>query len=140
MAHSELRTGISMTENFFDEQSEQSQIKAAIVTDYFWAWAGFMVRQQKQRPQYGSKLQYIDLFAGPGRYQSGAKSTPLMILERAVNDPEISSRLFAIFNDKDENNTHSLEREIKAIPGYANLRNPPQVYTGEVGEDVVKQF
>jgi three-Cys-motif partner protein len=82
-----------MGENFFDEQSEQSQIKAAIVTDYFWAWAGFMVAQQKLRPQYGDKLQYIDLFAGPGRYQSGAKSTPLMIIERAVNDPEISARL-----------------------------------------------
>lgn len=129
-----------MTENFFDEQSEQSQIKAALVTDYFWAWAGFMVRQQKQRPQYGSKLQYIDLFAGPGRYQSGAKSTPLMILERAVSDPEISSRLCAIFNDKDENNTQSLEKEIRAIPGYANLKNSPQIYTGEVGEHVIKQF
>jgi three-Cys-motif partner protein len=129
-----------MTENFFEEQSEQSQIKAAIVTDYFWAWAGFMVQQQKLRPQYGQKLQYIDLFAGPGRYESGAKSTPLMILERAVIDPEISSRLCAIFNDKDEKNTQSLETEIKAIPGYANLKNEPKVYTGDVGEDVVSQF
>ena len=129
-----------MSENFFDEQSEQSQIKAAIVTDYFWAWAGFMVRQQNQRPHYGSKLQYIDLFAGPGRYQSGAKSTPVMILERASNDPEISSRLCAIFNDRDEANTHSLEQEIKAIAGYANLRYPPQIFTGEVGEDIARQF
>jgi three-Cys-motif partner protein len=129
-----------MTDNFFDEQSEQSQIKAAIVTDYFWAWAGFMVAQQKRRPQYGDKLQYIDLFAGPGRYQSGAKSTPLMILERAVSDVEISARLCAIFNDNDENNTQSLETEIKAIAGYANLKNPPQVYTGQVGEEVIEQF
>ena len=128
------------SDNFFAEQSEQSQIKAAIVTDYFWAWAGFMVGQQKQRPQYGQKLQYIDLFAGPGRYESGAKSTPLMILERAVNDPEIAGRLCVIFNDMDQANTQSLEKEIKAIPGYANLKNEPKIYTGEVGEEVVKQF
>ncbi len=129
-----------MAENFFEEQSEQSQIKAAIVTDYFWAWAGFMVRQQKQHPQYAQKLQYIDLFAGPGRYETGAKSTPLMILEKAVNDPDIASRLCAIFNDKDEKNTRSLEEAIKAIPGYAKLKNEPKIYTGEVGEEVVKTF
>ncbi len=129
-----------MTENFFDEQSEQSQIKAAIVADYFWAWAGFMVGQQKLRPQYGQKLQYIDLFAGPGRYQNGAKSTPLIILEKAASDPEISGRLCAIFNDKDVANTGSLDKEIKAIPGYANLKNPPKIYTGEVGDEIVKQF
>ena len=128
------------TDNFFAEQSEQSQIKAAIVTDYFWAWAGFMVGQQKQHRQYSQKLQYIDLFAGPGRYESGAKSTPLMILERAVNDPEISGRLCAIFNDMDEANTQSLKKEIRALPGYANLKNEPKIFTGEVGDEVVKQF
>lgn len=129
-----------MTDNFFDEQSEQSQIKAAIVTDYFWQWAGFMVGQQKKFPQFGGKLQYIDLFAGPGRYENGAKSTPLMILERAAQDREISARLCAVFNDKDEANTKSLESELKALPGYSNLKNPPKVYTGEVGEEIVKQL
>jgi len=106
------------SKKFFSEQSEQSQIKAAIVTDYFWQWAGFMVGQQKKYPQFSQLLQYIDLFAGPGRYEDGAKSTPLMILEKAAGDPEISKRLCAIFNDKDEANSQSLEREVKAIPGY----------------------
>jgi three-Cys-motif partner protein len=128
------------TGKFFSERSEQSQIKAAIVTDYFWQWAGFMVGQQKKYPQFGNKLQYIDLFAGPGRYEDGAKSTPLMILERASNDAEISARLCAIFNDKDETNTQSLEREIKALPGYTNLKNEPKIYRGEVGEEVSNSF
>ncbi len=26
-------------QGFFDESSEQSRIKATIVSDYFWAWA-----------------------------------------------------------------------------------------------------
>jgi three-Cys-motif partner protein len=127
-------------ESFFNEQTEQSRIKAAIVTDYFWAWAGFMTMQQKQRPQYAQKLAYIDLFAGPGRYENGAKSTPLMILEKAANDPNIRDRLVASFNDKDEANTRSLELEIKAIPDYDKLKYPPQVYNGEVGDEIVKNF
>jgi three-Cys-motif partner protein len=99
-----------------------------------------MVGQQKKYPQHSQLLQYIDLFAGPGRYEDGAKSTPLMILEKAANDAEISRRLCAIFNDKDEPNSQALEREIKAIPNYANLKNEPKIYSGEVGDEVVKQF
>lgn len=129
-----------MSDNFFDEQSEQSRIKAAIVTDYFWAWAGVIIGQQKKYPQHSQTISYIDLFAGPGRYGKGQKSTPLMILEKAAIDSEIRNRLVAIFNDKDEDNTASLEREIKAIPGYANLKFEPKIYTGEVGDNVVKQF
>jgi three-Cys-motif partner protein len=131
---------MAVADSFFQEQSEQSQIKAAIVSDYFWAWAGFMVQQQRQRPQYAQKLAYIDLFAGPGRYENGAKSTPVMILERAVNDPEICDRLVAIFNDKDQANTTSLQRELDAIPGIDRLKTRPKVYTGEVGESIIKQF
>ena len=71
-----------MTENFFDERSEQSQIKAAIVADYFWAWAKIIIAVQKPRPQHDQKIAYIDLFAGPGRYLNGAASTPLLIIAR----------------------------------------------------------
>jgi three-Cys-motif partner protein len=129
-----------MAESFFEEQSEQSQIKAAIVTDYFWAWAGFMTMQQKKRPQYDQKFAYFDLFAGPGRYESGAKSTPIMILEKAVNDPEIRDRLVTMFNDKDPDNTANLEKVISEIKGISKLKYKPKVYTGEVDEDIVSYF
>lgn len=132
--------GRPVAESFFDEQSEQSRIKAAIVTDYFWAWAGVIIGQQKKHPQHAQKLAYIDLFAGPGRYTSGAKSTPVMIIEKAVGDENVRTRLCAIFNDKDEAATSSLERELKAIPGYANLMYEPKVYTGEVGDEVIRRF
>jgi three-Cys-motif partner protein len=129
-----------MTENFFDEQSEQSQIKAAIVADYFWTWAPIIINVQRRHPQHTQKIAYIDLFAGPGRYQNGAASTPLLIMERAVADPQIRDRLVAIFNDKDEANTRSLETEINKIPGIEKLKYKPQVSTGEVGEELIKQF
>src|ERR1700736_6123205 len=103
-----------MAENFFDEQSAQSQIKAAIVADYFWAWASVIISVQKRFPQHAQRIAYIDLFAGPGRYENGAASTPLLIMERASQDPEIRGGLVAIFNDKDERNTASLEQEINA--------------------------
>ena len=129
-----------MKQNFFDEQSEQSQIKAAIVADYFWAWANVIIGAQQRYSQHAQKIAYIDLFAGPGRYRSGAASTPLMIMERAVVDPKIRERLVAIFNDVDEANTRSLETEISNIPGIERLKFKPEIWTGEVGENLVKEF
>ena len=75
-----------MSETFFEEQSEQSQIKAAIVTKYFWAWAKIITGYLKGAKK-DTSIQYIDLFAGPGRYKDGAKSTPVLILEQAIQDP-----------------------------------------------------
>jgi three-Cys-motif partner protein len=129
-----------MSENFFGEQSEQSQIKAAIVADYFWAWANVIIGVQKRHPQHTQKIAYIDLFAGPGRYQDRAASTPLMIMERAVADPNIRDRLVAVFNDKDEANTASLEAEINKIPGIERLKFKPEISTGEVGENLIREF
>jgi three-Cys-motif partner protein len=129
-----------MAENFFDEQTAQSQIKAAIVADYFWAWASVISSVQKRFPNRVQRIAYIDLFAGPGRYENGAASTPLLIMERAVQDPNIRDRLVTIFNDNDETNTDSLKREINAIPNIESLKYPPQIETGEVGEKIVKEF
>ena len=47
------------------------------------------------------RVSYIDLFAGPGRYRDGGLSTPVMIMEGALKDPDLCERLVAIFNDKD---------------------------------------
>lgn len=131
---------IKMQKNFFDEQSEQSQIKAAIVTDYFWAWANVIIGCQNRYPHHAQKIAYIDLFAGPGRYRNGAASTPLMILEAAVKDQKIRNRLVAIFNDKDDQNTATLQKEIDAIPGIETLKYEPKVYSGEVGDEIVTSF
>ena len=95
-----------------------------------------MVAVQKRYPQHAQKIAYIDLFAGPGRYRNGAVSTPLMILERAIADPNIRDRLVTLFNDKDEDNASSLENEIHCLPDIERLRFKPQVSTGEVGEEI----
>jgi three-Cys-motif partner protein len=131
--------GVVVTESFFDEQSEQSHIKAEIVSKYFLAWAKVIIGVQK-RYRKGDRVGYIDLFAGPGRYRDGAMSTPVMILEKAIADSDLCQRLVTVFNDKDENNTASLREAIVALPGIDKLKFRPDIRTGEVGEDVVQQF
>ena len=84
-----------MADSFFDEQSVQSQIKAQIVADYFWAWANVIIHTQKKYPRHAQKIGYVDLFAGPGRYENGAASTPLLVMQRAVADADITTPGFA---------------------------------------------
>ncbi|MEW6716129.1 MAG: three-Cys-motif partner protein TcmP [Chloroflexota bacterium] len=127
--------------SFFEELQEQSRVKAAIVAKYFWAWAKVIVNTQKRYPARSSgKIAYIDLFAGPGRYRDGATSTPLLILEKAIQDPDLREQLVVILNDKDESNTRSLQQEINHLPGIHQLKHQPQVFNEEVGDQIVKMF
>jgi three-Cys-motif partner protein len=70
--------------DFFDQSRDQSKVKATIVAKYFDAWAHVIVAVQKRYPDKEQRLAYVDLFAGPGRYEDGTKSTPLLILEKAA--------------------------------------------------------
>jgi hypothetical protein len=63
--------------DFFKESTEQSRIKADIVSKYFFAWASVVIPTTKKR---SNRIAYVDLFAGPGRYDDGNRSTPLRIL------------------------------------------------------------
>jgi three-Cys-motif partner protein len=115
--------------SFFNEQKEQSLIKARIVEKYFWAWAKVIIatleRIEKQRRlKNKQKIAYIDLFAGPGRYKDGSESTPLRVLETAIKEPELQDRLLTLFNDADENNTQSLQESINSITDIGKLNHP----------------
>jgi three-Cys-motif partner protein len=130
--------------SFFDEMSDQSQVKATIVAKYFMKWAMIIISTAKKNEQkYGwelSRIAYLDLFAGPGRYKAGSKSTPILVLEKAIADPDLSKRLITIFNDKDEANVRSLEEEISKIPNIQNLSHKPRVLNREIGTEIVKLF
>jgi three-Cys-motif partner protein len=126
-----------MTVGFFEETKEQSLVKSAIVSKYFWAWAKVITPQIRYK---GKKIAYIDLFAGPGRYKDGTQSTPLLVLKRAIEDPDMRQMLVTLFNDKDENNSRSLEQAIKELVGVEKLKHKPQVMNEEVGTKLVKMF
>jgi three-Cys-motif partner protein len=130
--------------SFFEEQKEQSLIKAIITTKYFGVWASVMTSTQNNNvPHYGKRedrIAYIDLFAGPGRYKDGSSSTPVMILEQAIQNEKFRERLVTIFNDKDKNNSRTLETVIKGVKNIDLLKYEPQVYNEEVGSKIVKMF
>lgn len=123
---------------FFNEMSEQSEAKTEIVRKYFWAWATVISRQViKMRKD---KIAYVDLFAGPGRYQDGTPSTPIRILEGAIRDKHIAPLLAALFNDEDSNKVEALEKEIKDIAGINTLRYQPVVRNYQVDDALASKF
>lgn len=123
---------------FFEERSDQSEVKARIVQKYFTAWANIVIGTAKR---YGEgKIAYIDLYAGPGRYRDGAASTPLMVVESAIANDRIRDHFVALFNDQNENHSGTLEAELRKLPGIHTLKFKPQVNCGEVGEDAAEYF
>lgn len=128
-----------MGNEFFDEVAEQSQIKAAIVQKYFKAWARVMIGVSKKN-SYLTRIGYMDLFAGPGRYRDGAMSTPLAVLEHTIGDPDLRRMLVTIFNDGDANNSNTLADEIAKLTGIDTLKHAPVILNEEVDDAMAKQF
>lgn len=124
------------TNTFFEEVAPQSAVKAAIVSKYFGAWARVMLGSRKA----DKRLLYLDLFAGPGRYGQGTRSTPLMVLEHALQHPELRETLVTIFNDKSTVFAQSLQKEIDQLDGIHSLNYPPVIWNREVGEDIAREL
>src|SRR5436190_1108248 len=126
-----------MPQQFFVERADQSQVKALIVSQYFDIWSKIIAPNTMRSD---GKLAYIDLFAGPGRYEDGSVSTPLMVLGKAVANANVSAGLVSMFNDKDTNHTKTLRAEIAAMPGKSNLKYEPQIFEGEIGRPIADYF
>jgi three-Cys-motif partner protein len=130
-----LKEGKMDNRHFFHEQKVQSQIKAEIVAKYFNAWANIMASRVAK---YGGKIAYLDLFAGPGRYKDGSKSTPILILEQAIKNKKIAPVFISLFNDVSEENTKALQEEIDSLEEVATLRYQPEVHNTIVDAEIVK--
>jgi three-Cys-motif partner protein len=85
----------------------------------------------------GDRLAYIDLFAGPGRFEDGNPSTPLWILDHVIKNPALCQRLVTTFNDKEPEFAEQLQREIDALPGIEKLTHKPHVSCAAVGSQLV---
>ena len=125
------------TRGFFSEAREQSIVKSAIVSKYFTAWARVMLSVQGRRAVISDKIAYIDLFAGPGKYDDGTPSTPVSILSTVIADSKMRERLVTFFNDGNANFAASLRDVIAQIPGIETLKYSPEVLNFEVGQEVV---
>jgi three-Cys-motif partner protein len=122
------------TDSFFEKQTEVSKVKAEIISKYFRGWAYVMTSQK------ADKIAYVDLFSGPGRYKDGNLSTPLLVLEKAVDDPKICQKIQFIFNDSNPRNTELLKKEIESFIGVNKLRYIPTLYNWAVDEKTAKAF
>ena len=126
------------SDQFFEERKEQSLVKSTIVSKYFYAWAKVIIPSAKKH--HNNKIGYIDLFSGPGYYDDGTESTPLLVLKKAIQDLDMRNMLITIFNDKNHDYVQSLENAINKLPGIDDLKYKPEICNYEVGEDLVKKF
>ncbi|MFZ0051052.1 MAG: three-Cys-motif partner protein TcmP [Desulfobaccales bacterium] len=128
-------------EDFFEEMKEQSIVKIEIVRKYFIAWANVILPSIESMD---GRLGYIDLFSGRGIYEDGTKSTPIIVIEEAINHPRLGERLqkrlVTLFNDANPTFATELQFAIDKIPGIEQLRNKPIVMNDLVGDKAVKKF
>lgn len=126
-----------MAQKFFEERSDQSEVKARIIQKYFDAWCNVIMPTAEKMD---GRIAYIDLYAGPGRYKDGAASTPLLVLEKAIAHPKMPKMLVTHFNDANADHTSTLEEEIAALPGVQTLKHKPVVTCGPIDENVAEHF
>jgi three-Cys-motif partner protein len=114
-----------VTNPFFEEQDERSRVKAELVVDYFKAWSLIMAGQSQ-------RIGYLDLYCGPGKYESGEESTPLLILRYALASPRLRQRLRLVFNDVNPDHVQRLQHEASALGAFSALRLQPRFLQGDV--------
>ncbi len=120
---------------FFEKRTDQSRAKARIVTKYLPAWAHVVKAKAEQHS--GGRIAYIDLFSGPGRYEDGEASTPILVLEQAISQLHLRNHLITVFNDATPKHVAALEKAVADLPGIQSLTHTPQITNHEVGDETV---
>jgi len=122
-----------MSKDFFRAAREASRIKGKIVAEYFPIWATIISK-------YSKEISYIDLFCGPGMYEDGTESTPVLVLREAIANNDIRERFISIFTDKEIEFVESLRAAVEKIPGIDLLSNKPQIKQLVVGKEVIAEL
>jgi len=128
-------------DNFFGKQTAASRVKSEIVLSHFDSWSSIVIGQATR---LGQDIAYMDLYCGPGIYDNGAKSTPLLVLEKAIDkagkNPAIAKHLVTIFNDKKAKSVKTLKAEVKKLPGLSKLKHQPIVLNEKVDKNTEAYF
>ncbi|MCH7534917.1 MAG: three-Cys-motif partner protein TcmP [Bacteroidetes bacterium] len=83
-----------MENQFYESQTPSSLIKAKIVAEYFPKYCRILLKTTQP------EIRYLDLFAGPGKYDDGSHSTPLLLSKTCADDASLSQKVHLFFNDK----------------------------------------
>lgn len=123
-------------EGFFNKQTEASKLKAEIVSKYFSTWANVIVSQRTD------KIVYLDLFSGPGRYDDGNPSTPLLVIDYSINhfNKKVPQKVELIFNDGVTKFIQALENEIKNFPDISKLQYKPSTHNENIDDKIIKKY
>jgi len=114
-------------DDFFDERRNNSIVKTNIVTKYFDAWSMIMSKRNNE-----NSMLYLDLFSGPGVYESGEPSTPILILQKTLEDDTLCKKMNFHFNDKEEQTIKKLKTNAENLPNFDLLKNKPEYASYEV--------
>lgn len=119
-----------MTETtFFNTQTISSRVKAGIVSEYFPSYSKIIIKKFIPKA-----VRFIDLFSGPGKYEDGNESTPLLLARKCHGDPILKDLVKFIFND----NVFSSELEKNFLNEFPDnsFKYKPHFGKGTVGENV----
>lgn len=120
-------------DRFFDHQTPESAAKADIVAHFFAAWLNII------GPSSRGMLGYMELYAGPGRYDDGTASTPIRVLETIVSSSH-ASRFRVVLNEMDSRAADLLAENVRAQPNIGRLREAPILTREEVDRDKALEF
>jgi three-Cys-motif partner protein len=114
---------------FFEKQTRSSKIKALIVSTYFPKYSNIIGRKGMQ-----TKIRYVDLFAGPGIYEDGNYSTPILIGQACQKTEMLRNTVEMIFNDNIYGKV--LRENFTKIFPINTFNYQPSFGSRTVGEDV----
>jgi len=124
---------MSATEDFFRVQAGRSLAKSEIVSKYFAAWANII-------GAHAERIAYVDLFCGPGTYEDGARSTPLLVLDKACQNERVRRQLVSLFNDSDSEIADALKANVGCFPDGRGLAHTPEFDSKKVAHGTLARY
>jgi three-Cys-motif partner protein len=113
-------TQLGVEDDFFNTPRDSSRLKRQIVLEYFDYYMKVMARK-------GKTAGYVDLFAGPGMYDSGEESIPILICRQVAADTRLRMLMKLWFNEGDASNYEKLQANVAALPGITTLAHRPRI-------------
>lgn len=113
--------------------SPHTLVKTEIVLKYFAAWSRVLRTN-------ASELLYLDLYAGKGQHSNGEYSTPVRLLELAVEDEFLRNNLNVIFNDVKPTFCEKPRKLIDELGFNELLCNKPRVHNARIDEPIASRM
>ena len=128
-----------MSSNFFASRSDRSRVKSLVVGRYYRQWGHIIANAGG--PGSGA-MGYVDMFCGPGVYDDGTESTPLIVVRETLRAPTLRSRVQLVFNDENKRYVETLQNIAEVVVGgeQVGLGRIPMYSSFEVGPESLDWF